>query len=92
MSKQSLFTMKLEPDLHTAFKAEAEAAHRSASQVVRDMMRDFVKRQREMRDYETFLQHKVEAARSSLASGKGLTHDDVEAVMAARRQQFLDKP
>ncbi|MDI7776288.1 antitoxin of toxin-antitoxin stability system [Asticcacaulis sp. EMRT-3] len=86
MSKQALFTMKLESDLHTAFKAEAEAAHRSASQVVRDMMRDFIKQQREARDYEAFVQHKVEAARGSLAAGQGIAHEDVEAAMAARRQ------
>ncbi|MGN6209383.1 antitoxin of toxin-antitoxin stability system [Asticcacaulis sp.] len=91
MSKQTLFTMKLEPDLHAAFKAEAEAAHRSASQVVREMMRDFVTKQREARDYEAFLQQKVRAARGSLASGEGLSHEAVEAAMAARRRQLTDE-
>src|SRR3546814_5837594 len=35
MSKEVQFTMKLEPELRDQFMAEAEAAHRPASQVVR---------------------------------------------------------
>ena len=47
MPKESVFTMKLEPELRDEFMAEAEAAHRPASQIVRDLMRDFIRRQRE---------------------------------------------
>jgi hypothetical protein len=54
--------MKLEPELRAEFIAEAEAAHRPASQVVRELMREFVQRQRQAREYEEFLRHKVEAA------------------------------
>jgi hypothetical protein len=49
MSKQAVFTMKLEPELRAEFMAEAEAAHRPASQVLRELMREFVQRQRESR-------------------------------------------
>ena len=51
MSKQAVFTMKLEPELRAEFMAEAEAAHRPASQVLRELMREFVQRQRESREY-----------------------------------------
>jgi len=61
MSKEAVFTLKLETDLRADFMAEAEAAHRSASQVVRELMRDFVQRQRQARDYQEFLGRKVEA-------------------------------
>jgi len=46
MSKEAVFTMKLEPELRDAFMAEAQASHRPASQVVRELMREFVDRQR----------------------------------------------
>ena len=46
MPEEAVFTMKLEPELRDAFMAEAEASHRPASQVVRDLMREFVERQR----------------------------------------------
>lgn len=50
MSKEAVFTMKLEPELRAEFMAEAEAAHRPASQVLRELMREFVQRQRETRN------------------------------------------
>ncbi|WP_433768150.1 antitoxin of toxin-antitoxin stability system [Pseudomonas putida] len=85
MSKQAVFTMKLEADLREQFMAEAEAAHRPASQIVREMMRQFVQTQRESREYEAFLQRKVDIARASMHRGDGLTNEEIEAEFAARR-------
>jgi hypothetical protein len=82
--------MKLEPDLRAAFMAEAEAAHRPASQVVRDLMREFVRRQREERDHAAFLERKVAVARGSVEAGHGRTHAAVEADFAARRAGIAD--
>lgn len=82
MSKAAIFTMKLEPDLRAEFMAEAESIHRPASQVVRELMRDFVQQQRERREHAAFLQRKVDAARSN---------DAVEADFAARRARITDQ-
>lgn len=87
MAKEAVFTMKLEPELRDAFIAEAVAAHRPASQVVCELMREFTERQREARAYDAFLREKVEAARTSMQAGRGLANDDVEAEFAARRQR-----
>lgn len=87
MSKQAVFTMKLESELREQFMAEAEAAHRPASQIVREMMRQFVQTQREAREYEAFLQRKVDIARASMRAGDGLTNDEIEAEFAARRRR-----
>ncbi|HET9644085.1 MAG TPA: type II toxin-antitoxin system RelE/ParE family toxin [Burkholderiaceae bacterium] len=38
MPEEAVFTMKLEPELRDAFMAEAEASHRPASQVVRELL------------------------------------------------------
>jgi hypothetical protein len=46
MSKEAISTMKLEPDLRAEFIAEAKAAHQPASQVLRELMREFIQRQR----------------------------------------------
>ncbi|MCW0919142.1 antitoxin of toxin-antitoxin stability system [Pseudomonas sp. RG1] len=90
MSKQAVFTMKLEPELREEFMAEAEAAHRPASQIMRDMMRQYVQTQREAREYEAFLQRKVEIARESVRAGDGLNNEVVEAAFAAKRRQAED--
>lgn len=87
ISKEAVFTMKLEPDLRAALMAEAEAARRPGSQV----MREFVQRQQEAREYESFLRNKVETARGSMRAGLGQSNDDVEASFAARRDRFADK-
>jgi hypothetical protein len=65
--------------------AEAEASHRPASQVMRELMREFVQRQRDERQYDEFLRGKVEACRASMRAGQGQSNDEVEAEFAARR-------
>ena len=85
MPKDAVFTMKLEPELRAEFMAEAAAAHRPASQVLRELMREFVQRQREARDHDEFLRGKVEAARSSMRAGQGRSNDEVDADFAAHR-------
>ncbi|WP_208543295.1 antitoxin of toxin-antitoxin stability system [Marilutibacter alkalisoli] len=80
--------MKLEPELRDQFMAEAAAAHRPASQVVRELMREFVQRQREAREYDEFLRRKVEKAREQMRAGLGRDNDEVEAEFAARRARL----
>ncbi|MBS9423078.1 antitoxin of toxin-antitoxin stability system [Photorhabdus caribbeanensis] len=63
MTKQAVFTMKLEPELRAKF----------------------IQRQREEREYNKFLCHKVEAGRASMRAGLGQSNDEVEAEFAARR-------
>lgn len=89
MPKQAVFTMKLEPELRADFMAEAEASHRPASQILRELMREFVQRQRQAREYEEFLCGKVADAREQIRAGDYTSGDEVEARFAARRTQLL---
>lgn len=89
MSKESVFTMKLEAELRDAFMAEA--SHRPASQVVRELMREFVERQRQAREYDAFLRGKVDTARAQIASDQVSSSADVDARVAARRAALRAK-
>jgi predicted transcriptional regulator len=91
MSKEAVFTMKLEPELRAEFMAEAEATHRPASQIVRELMREFVQRQRQAREYNDFLRGKVANAREQIHAGEYASAEEVEARVAARRAQLLAK-
>ena len=91
MSKEAVFTMKLEPELRAEFMAEAEAAHRPASQVLRELMREFVQRQREAREYDQFLSRKVKVARASMRAGRGRSNDEVEVKFAVRRASAANR-
>ncbi len=85
MSKGTAFTMKLEPELRFEFMAATKAAHRPASQVLRELMREFIQRQQEAKEYKDFLTRKVEASRDSMHAGLGRSNDSIEAEFAARR-------
>ena len=91
MSKEAVFTMKLEPVLRDEFMAEALALDRPASQIVREMMGEFVKKQRETREYQAFLAQKVNAARQAMLAGDGQSNEEVEASFAARRAQVFNE-
>jgi len=87
MSKEAIFTMKLEPQLRADFMAEVAGEDRPASQVVRELMRGYIEQRRQARAYDDYLQRKVEAGRTSMRAGLGRSNDEVEAAFAARRHQ-----
>jgi predicted transcriptional regulator len=62
MSKQAVFTVKLESGLRDAFAAEAEALDRPASQLVREFMREFVEGQRSKREHDAWFRASVQKA------------------------------
>jgi predicted transcriptional regulator len=86
MAKEAVFTMKLESELRDAFMAAAKRDDRSASQLVREFMRDYVQQDRE---YVEFLRRKVERSRASIAAGKWRSGEEVEADFRRRRQEIL---
>ena len=85
MPKEAVFTMKIEPELRAAFMAEAAAIDRPASQILREMMREYIQRQQQAREYEDFLNQKVARARESVAADRGVDNAEVEAEFSARR-------
>jgi len=91
MLKEAVFTMKLEAELRADFIAEAEAMHRPASQVMRDLMREYVQRQRQAREYGEFLRGKVEAGRASMRAGRGRSNEELEADFARRRAEVASQ-
>ena len=90
MAKDAVFTLKLDAELRDRFMAEAEAADRPASQVVRELMREFVHKQAEERSYNEFLRKTVEASRRSLKAHGGIPDEEVRAEFAERRRKALE--
>ena len=92
MSKEAVFTMKLEPELRADFMAAAAGEDRSASQVVRELMRNYVAQRGQAREYEGYLRRKVEAGRVSMRAGRGQSNEEVEASFAVRRGKIATNP
>ena len=81
MPKEAMFMLKLEPELREQFMAEAEATHRPASQLVREFMRDFVRRQREAREHDAWFRAAVEQGMREADNPrvKRISHEEVAA-------------
>ena len=89
MAKATVFTMKLEVDLRDAFMAATQAEDRPASQVVRELMREYIRSQQQRQTYDAFLQDKVDIARAQIAEGRHASNETVEAEFSARRDALL---
>jgi len=87
MPKESVFTLKLEPDLRRAFVAVVQANDQTASQVVRDLMREYIDRHRRTDEYTAFLSAKVQRARAQVAAGRCAAAADVEARFVSMRRK-----
>lgn len=92
MAKEAVFTMKLESELRAAFMKEAASEDRPASQVMRELMRDYIEQRRQARQYDIYLRRKVEAGRVSMRAGRGRSNDKVETAFAARRNRLPAGP
>lgn len=77
--------MAFDEELRDEFMAEAAHAHRPASQIARELVREYVENQRRAREYEAFLGQKVAAARASLRAGEGVDNAEAGGTYAARR-------
>ena len=77
MAKEAVFTLKLESDLRDAFLAEAASAHRPASQLVREFMRDFIQKQQEAREHDLWFREQIKAALDD--PRPGIPHEEVMA-------------
>jgi len=51
MSKEAVFTMKLEPELRVDFMAEAAGEDRPDSQAMRELMRGYIEQRRQARGH-----------------------------------------
>lgn len=70
---------------HLHIDARTEVSDLSPSDVLVDLMQDFIQQQQMAPDYLTFLKKKAEIARDELAAEQGLSEEDVEYEFAARR-------
>ncbi|MDM0112764.1 antitoxin of toxin-antitoxin stability system [Variovorax sp. J22R133] len=87
MTKEAVFTLKLEPDLRDSFRAAARAAHRPASQLMRELMREFIQRQRQAGEQEEARSRKADAIKEAPATpaAVGRSNEEIEAEFAALR-------
>ena len=88
MTKDAVFTMKLEPELRDAFMAAAAAQHMPASQILRKYMRSYIETHQKQEAYEAYVQREVALAREDIAAGRLTPGEEVEAEFTTLREEW----
>lgn len=81
----AVLIIELEPELRDSFMTAAAAADQPASEVMRELMRDYIACHQRVQQHRAYLDRKVELARAQRDAGQYVTNEDVEAQAAARR-------
>ena len=88
---EATFTFRVEENLKESFTTAAKARDRTGAQLLRDFMRDFVKKQQEAADHDLWFRRQVQAGLDSANAGNLVAAEDVEAEFANRREQTRQK-
>ncbi|MET0268643.1 MAG: hypothetical protein ABW202_23880 [Duganella sp.] len=82
---EATFTFRVDKNLKDQFTAAVKDRDRTAAQLLRDFMRDFVRQQQEEAEHDAWFRRQVQAGLDSANAGKLVSADEVEARFAAKR-------
>lgn len=88
---KSTVVVRVDEELKSAFADAAKAADRTASQLLRDFMRDFVKSRAEAAEHDAWFRRKVADGIADARAGRVNSSEDVESHFAERRAATLRK-
>ena len=88
---ETTFTFRLEDSLKEAFNSAAKSRDRTAAQLLRDFMRDYVRQQEEAAEYDAWFREQVQIGMDQANAGDVIPGEEVEAHFAARREQLRRK-
>ena len=89
---ETTFTFRVDDSLKTQFTNAAKKHDRTTSQLLRDFMRDYVKRQQEETEYNAWFRRQVRTGIDSANAGNLISDDVVETEFAERRMGARHKP
>lgn len=82
---------RVNDELKDQFEKAVEFADMTGSQVLRDFMRSYVESARDKRDYEAWLVENVQKGLMQAEAGRTISHEELKAKAAARREHMLSK-
>ena len=88
---QSKFTFRVEEGLKENFISIAKSMDRTGAQLLRDYMRDLVRRQQEAEEQDTWFREQVRIGLESANAGNLVPHEQVEEKFAARKAETRRK-
>jgi hypothetical protein len=90
MTHKAHIEIDLDAQLADDFAAAVTSAQTSESEVLREMVQDYVERQKVDVSYRQFLEAKVARGREEVAAGDVVSSEDAEEMFAARRERALN--
>jgi predicted transcriptional regulator len=88
---EATFTFRVDENLKSRFTTAAKASDRTGAQLLRDFMRDFVKRQEEAAAHDAWFRRQVQTGLDAANAGDVVSAEDVEAEAAAWRAEIRRK-
>lgn len=82
---EATFTFRVDEELKSEFAEAAKSRDRTGAQLLRDFMRDFVRRQQEAAEHDAWFRQQVQIGLDSANAGRLVPAAEVEAKFAARR-------
>jgi predicted transcriptional regulator len=82
---ETTFTFRVDETLKSEFSTAAKNCDRSAAQLLRDFMRDFVRQQQEAAEHDAWFRRQVQIGLDSANAGNLIPSAEVEAKFAAKR-------
>ncbi len=76
---EATFTFRVDEALKSEFSSAAKTRDRSAAQLLRDFMRDFVRQQQEASDHDVWFRRQVQIGLDSANAGDLISSEEVEA-------------
>lgn len=89
MTRKAQLQIDLDAKLADDFAAAVSSAQTSESEVLREMVQDYVERQKVASGYRAFVAAKVARSREDVAAGEVVAADDAERMFAERRELAL---
>ena len=85
------FTFRVDEELKAEFALAAKSMDRSGAQLLRDYMREIVRREREAENYDAWFREQVAAGLKSAREGSVIPNEEVEPMFAKRRDTLRRK-
>ncbi len=88
---QATFTFRVDGDLKDNFARIAKSMDRTGAQLLRDYMRNLVRRQKEVEEHDTWFREQVQTGLDAANAGDLISTEEVEAEAAAWREETRRK-
>ena len=85
---ETTITIRIEPELKTAFSQAAEAQNRTDEDLLREFMQDYIETQRTDAEYEQWFRRQVQIGIDAADAGQLISAEEVEAEFAALRSAY----